>query len=90
MTHSLIVYSRLQSPYACCRAPIYQLEQDFGIEVEWRPYSLHIPDFLGTVEVDGEGKIVGGTRNEQLMATDPLSLYGCATSRQGHRPGSDD
>ena len=63
MTHSLIVYFDYKSPYAfVAKTPIYQLEQDFGIEVEWRPYSLHIPDFLGTVEVDGEGKIVGGTR----------------------------
>ncbi len=65
MTHSLIVYFDYKSPYAfVAKEPIYQLEQDFGIEVEWRPYSLHIPDFLGTVEVDGEGKVVGGTRNE--------------------------
>ena len=46
------------------KAPIYQLEKDFGIEIEWRPYSLHIPDFLGTVEVDADGNITGGTRNE--------------------------
>jgi len=65
MPSSLIVYFDYKSPYAfVAKAPIYQLEQDFGIEVEWRPYSLRIPDFLGSVEVDGEGKIIGGTRNE--------------------------
>lgn len=65
MPSSLIVYFDYKSPYAfVAKAPIYQLEKDFGIEVDWRPYSLHIPDFLGTVEVDGDGKITGGTRNE--------------------------
>jgi len=65
MPSSLIVYFDYKSPYAfVAKAPIYQLEKDFGIEVEWRPYSLHIPDFLGTVDVDENGKIVGGTRNE--------------------------
>jgi len=65
MPLSLIVYFDYKSPYAfVAKAPIYQLEQDFGIEVEWRPYSLRIPDFLGSVEVNDEGKIVGGTRNE--------------------------
>ena len=47
MTHSLIVYFDYKSPYAfVAKAPIYQLEQDFGIEVEWQPYSLHIPHIL--------------------------------------------
>lgn len=65
MPSSLIVYFDYKSPYAfVAKAPIYQLEKDFGLEVEWRPYSLHIPDFLGTVDVDENGKIVGGTRNE--------------------------
>ena len=64
MTSSLIVYFDYKSPYAfVAKASIYKLEKDFGLEVEWRPYSLHIPDFLGNVEVDDEGKITGGTRN---------------------------
>ncbi|MEC8198723.1 MAG: DsbA family protein [Pseudomonadota bacterium] len=64
MPSSLIVYFDYKSPYAfVAKASIYKLEKDFGLEVEWRPYSLHIPDFLGTVEVDGGGKIIGGTRN---------------------------
>ena len=65
MSSPLIVYFDYKSPYAfVAKAPIYQLEKDFGIEIEWRPYSLHIPDFLGTVEVDADGNITGGTRNE--------------------------
>ncbi|MBG04778.1 MAG: disulfide bond formation protein DsbA [Rhodospirillaceae bacterium] len=65
MPSSLIVYFDYKSPYAfVAKAPIYQLEKDFGLEVEWRPYSLHIPDFLGSVDVDADGKITGGTRNE--------------------------
>jgi len=65
MANSLIVYFDYKSPYAfVAKAPVYRLEQDFGIAVDWRPYSLHIPDFLGTVEVDETGKVVGGTRNE--------------------------
>jgi len=58
MPSSLIVYFDYKSPYAfVAKASIYKLEKDFGLEVEWRPYSLHIPDFLGNVEVDDEGKI---------------------------------
>ena len=65
MRSSLIVYFDYKSPYAfVSKSPIYQLERDFDVDVEWRPYSLHIPDFLGTVDVDKNGKVVGGTRNE--------------------------
>ena len=65
MTVNLIVYFDYKSPYAfVSKAPIYQLENDFGLDVEWRPYSLHIPDFLGTVDVDKNGKVIGGTRND--------------------------
>ena len=65
MVSSLIVYFDYKSPYAfVAKAPIYQLERDFGIKIDWRPYSLHIPDFLGTVDIDKSGKIVGGTRND--------------------------
>jgi 2-hydroxychromene-2-carboxylate isomerase len=65
MPSSLIVYFDYKSPYAfVAKMPIYQLEKDFELEVEWRPYSLCIPDFLGTVDVEENGKIVGGTRNE--------------------------
>ena len=63
MPSSLIVYFDYKSPYAFgAKASIYKLAKDFGLEVEWRPYSQHLPDFLGNVEVDDEGKI-GGTRN---------------------------
>lgn len=44
-------YIDYKSPYAYLSvAPARELEREFGIQFEWLPYVLHIPDFLGTVE----------------------------------------
>ncbi|HEY9568898.1 MAG TPA: DsbA family protein [Thalassobaculum sp.] len=45
------VYSDYKSPYAYVAVrPAYQLAEDHGIELEWRPYTLRIAEYLGSVE----------------------------------------
>lgn len=45
------VYSDYKSPYAyLAKDPAYELEREFGVRLVWLPYTLEIPDFLGTVE----------------------------------------
>jgi len=45
------VYTDYKSPYAfVANAPLFALEQQEGIELEWLPYTLRIPEFMGTVE----------------------------------------
>lgn len=45
------VYSDYKSPYAYVAVrPTYQLADDYGLELEWRPYTLRIAEYLGTVE----------------------------------------
>jgi 2-hydroxychromene-2-carboxylate isomerase len=47
----LPIYIDYKSPYAyLAKDPGYDLERDYRVRVDWRPYSLDIPDFLGTVE----------------------------------------
>lgn len=47
----LHIYSDYKSPYAYVhKAPSYQLEADYRITLEWRPYTLNIPLYLGTTE----------------------------------------
>jgi 2-hydroxychromene-2-carboxylate isomerase len=48
---SLIVYFDYKSPYAyLAKEDARALARDFGLPLEWRPYTLEIPDFLGAVE----------------------------------------
>lgn len=52
---TVTVYTDYKSPYAfVAKQPTYQLEQDFDIELDWLPYSLDIPDYLGSVEARSE------------------------------------
>jgi len=45
------VYIDYKSPYAfVASAPLFALEESEGVELEWLPYTLGIPEFMGTVE----------------------------------------
>jgi len=45
------VYIDYKSPYAfVASAPLFALEETEGVELEWLPYTLRIPEFMGTVE----------------------------------------
>ncbi len=61
----LIVYMDFKSPYAyMALAPTYQLEDEFGIEIDWRPLTLDIPSFLGSARVDNKGKVLENKRSQ--------------------------
>ena len=45
------VYTDYKSPFAyVANKRLFEIEQDLGVELEWRPYTLRIPEFMGTVE----------------------------------------
>jgi 2-hydroxychromene-2-carboxylate isomerase len=45
------VYTDYKSPYAfVANRALFALEENEGVELEWLPYTLRIPEFMGTVE----------------------------------------
>jgi 2-hydroxychromene-2-carboxylate isomerase len=45
------VYTDYKSPYAfVANKRLFELEQTHGVALEWLPYTLRIPEFMGTVE----------------------------------------
>ena len=45
------VYIDYKSPYAyLAKDSAWELEREFDVRVDWLPYTLEIPEFLGTVE----------------------------------------
>ena len=51
----LTVYIDVKSPYAyLAMKPTRALAAEFGITPVWKPYTLEIPDFFGTVETRNE------------------------------------
>ena len=59
----LIVYIDYKSPYAYLAIdPTYALENELGIEIDWRPFTLDIPSYLGSARLSNEGKVVEQNR----------------------------
>ena len=45
------IYTDYKSPYAyVANKRLFELENNCGVELEWLPYTLRIPEFMGTVE----------------------------------------
>ena len=63
-TQTITVYSDYKSPYAYLAKDLaYELERDFPVRLDWLPYVLDIPSFLGSARVDGERRVVEEARN---------------------------
>ena len=59
----LIVYIDYKSPYAYLATdPTYAIEDELGIEIDWRPFTLDIPSYLGSARLSHEGKVVENER----------------------------
>ena len=65
----LVVYLDFKSPYAfLALAPTYQLEDDFGIEIDWRHLTLDIGSYLGTARADAKGRVLESNRSKDQWA----------------------
>jgi 2-hydroxychromene-2-carboxylate isomerase len=59
----LVVYIDLKSPYAYISvAPTRAVARAVGVAVEWRPFTLDIPSYLGSARLDQRGKVVESER----------------------------
>jgi 2-hydroxychromene-2-carboxylate isomerase len=61
----LIIYIDFKSPYAyLAKDPSWVLGDKLGIEIDWRPFTLDIPSYLGSAKLDSEGRVVESQRSE--------------------------
>ncbi len=78
MTRRLKVYSDYKSPYAYLAKDLtYELERQTGATVEWLPYTLDIPAYLGSAEVDGAGNVLEQSRNAHQWRRVRYSYMDC-------------
>ena len=62
-TSPLIVYIDFKSPYAYLAIePTYAMADELGLEIDWRPFTLDIPSYLGSAKLDHEGKVAHSER----------------------------
>ena len=82
--NTILVYTDYKSPYAfLAKDLIYELEDQFDVNLEWLPYTLDIPSYLGSARLDERGEIIESTAT-------PTSGAECATRTwtAGDKPAS--
>src|SRR5215471_3514483 len=80
------VYSDYKSPYAYLAKDLaYELERDFPVRLDWQPYVLDIPSFLGSARVDEQGSVVEEERNAHQWRRVRYSYMDCR--RQARKRG---
>ena len=63
-TRRLELYIDYKSPYAYLAKDLaYRLEEDTGVAIDWLPYVLDIPAYLGSAKVDANGRVLEQERN---------------------------
>src|ERR1700760_695881 len=85
-TIPIFVYSDYKSPYAfLAKDLIYELEDHFDVYLEWLPYTLDIPSYLGSARLDDRGEVIESNRNAHQWRRVRYSYMDCR--RQARRRG---
>ena len=84
--NTIIVYSDYKSPYAfLAKDLIYELEDQFDVHLEWLPYTLDIPSYLGSARLDEHGEVIEANRNAHQWRRVRYSYMDCR--RQAKKRG---
>jgi len=72
------VYTDYKSPYAyLAKDLVYEIERDFPVQIDWLPYVLDIPSFLGSARLDAAGRVVEESRNAHQWRRVKYSYMDC-------------
>ena len=62
----LAVYIDLKSPYAFISIlPTRDMAVALGVPIDWRPFTLDIPSYLGSAKLDKKGRVASSKRTPQ-------------------------
>lgn len=72
------VYSDYKSPYAyLAKDLVYDLERETGVAIDWLPYTLDIPAYLGSARLDADGTVLDEGRNAHQWRRVRYSYMDC-------------
>lgn len=72
------VYSDYKSPYAyLAKDLVYDLERETGARIDWLPYTLDIPAYLGSARLGSDGKVIEESRNAHQWRRVKYSYMDC-------------
>jgi 2-hydroxychromene-2-carboxylate isomerase len=79
-------YFDYKSPYAyLAQEETFHLQEEFDVQVDFVPYTLDIPSFLGSAEVDEAGRVISEARNTHQWRRVKYSYMDCR--REANRRG---
>jgi 2-hydroxychromene-2-carboxylate isomerase len=82
----LTVYTDYKSPYAYLAKDLaYDLARDLPVRLDWRPYILDIPSYLGSARLDADGRVLEEDRNQHQWRRVRYSYMDCR--RQARQRG---
>ena len=74
----LIHYFDYKSPYAyLAQKNTFDLQEELNITIDFRPYTLHIPSFLGAAELNEDNRNTIGSRNAHQWRRVRYSYMDC-------------
>ena len=83
---TLKLYIDYKSPYAYLAKDLaYDLERETGVWLDWLPYTLDIPSYLGSARVNAEGVVEEESRNQHQWRRVRYSYMDCR--REANRRG---
>jgi len=75
---NVTIYIDYKSPYAYLAKDLaYTLEGDYPVRLDWLPYVLDIPSFLGSARVDDSGRVIEDERNAHQWRRVRYSYMDC-------------
>ena len=84
--HNLSPQRLQECPYAfLAKDLIYELEDQFDVHLEWLPYTLDIPSYLGSARLDERGEVIESNRNAHQRRRVRYSYIDC--KRQARKRG---
>jgi 2-hydroxychromene-2-carboxylate isomerase len=86
MPPKIIHYFDYKSPYAyLAQEATLALQDELGMPIEWLPYTLDVPSYLGKAELDASGRDTVGTRTEHQWRRVRYTYMDCRreASRRG-------
>ncbi len=88
MTSATIkVYTDYKSPYAyLAKDLVYDLERETGAVIDWLPYTLDIPAYLGSARLNADGTVLEESRNAHQWRRVKYSYMDCRREANLTRP----
>jgi 2-hydroxychromene-2-carboxylate isomerase len=76
--NTIDIYIDFKSPYAYLAVePSIIFSKENKLNINWLPYVLEIPDFLGSAKVDDNGSIIESNRNDHQWRRVKYSYMDC-------------